>query len=340
MNQKKCYIRDIAENSPVEGMFLVKDKNNGMTKGGKQYIALNLTDKTGEVKARIWDNAEKLGPRFSQGDVVSIRAFSVQYQGALQLNITAVEKVSIDGSQVTEFLPAAAVDTDAVLAGLLEICESIAHPYLKKLLRAVFGQSELCSVFKAAPAAKSIHHDYIGGLIEHTASVTRLALAIAPLFPYVDRDLLLTGALLHDIGKIRELSYEKGFGYTDCGRLIGHITLGDEMIAGCIREIEGFPEDLALVVRHLLLSHHGQYEFGSPKRPKTPEALLLSYLDDLDAKMFGFAEQIRKEKSPESKWTSYSRLFERYLYTSTFRDESDAEPTAPGSAPPRRNQGT
>ncbi|MBN2106521.1 MAG: HD domain-containing protein [Deltaproteobacteria bacterium] len=320
VESKKIYVSEITENTQVEGLFLVKDKNNGITKNGKQYIALNLTDKTGEVKARIWDNAEKLGVRFSQGDCVNLKAFSVMYQGTLQLNITGIEKLKAGEELLRELLPAARSNSDELFSELLDMRRTFSNPHLSRLLELVFSRDDIVTAFKAAPAAKSIHHDYLGGLIEHTAHVARLALAVAPLYPTLNKDLLLTGAILHDIGKIYELSYEKSFSYTDRGRLIGHITLGDAIVNDAIRQLPEFPDDLALVVRHLLLSHHGQYEFGSPKRPKIPEALLLSYLDDLDAKMFVCNELIRKEKNSESKWTSYNKLFDRYLYTDTFID--------------------
>jgi 3'-5' exoribonuclease len=320
LESKKIYVSEITENTHIEGLFLVKDKNNGMTKNGKQYIALNLTDKTGEVKARIWDNAEKLGTRFSQGDCVTLKAFSVMYQGTLQLNISSIEKFPADEAVLRELLPASKINPEELFAELLGMCRSFSNPHLKMLMEHIFSRDDIVTAFKTAPAAKSIHHDYLGGLIEHTANVTRLALVVAPLYTTLNKDLLLTGAILHDIGKIYELAYEKNFSYTDKGRLIGHITLGDDMVTDAIKQLPEFPDDLALVVRHLMLSHHGQYEFGSPKRPKTPEALLLSYLDDLDAKMFVCTEQIRKEKNPETKWTSFNKLFDRYLYTATFID--------------------
>jgi len=315
---KKIFVKDITENAQIEGLFLVKDKNNGMTKNGKQYIALNLTDKTGGVKARIWENAEKLGAKFLQGDIVTVKAFSVMYQGSLQLNINSIEKIAVEESFLVELIPASKFNPDELFVELLGISRTFSDPHLTRLVEHIFSNSEIAKAFKKAPAAKSIHHDYLGGLIEHTANVTRLARSIAPLYPNLNVDLLLTGAMLHDIGKIHELAYEKSFTYTDSGRLIGHITLGDDIVTEAIKQIPGFPAELALVVRHLMLSHHGQYEFGSPKRPKTPEALLLSYLDDLDAKMFGFTEQIKKERGSESKWTSYNKIFDRYLYTDTF----------------------
>jgi len=318
--EKKIHVKDLSENAQIEGVFLVKDKNNGMTKTGKQYISLNLTDKTGAVKARIWDNAEKLGARFSQGDIVSLKAFSVMYQGTLQLNINSIEKITADDSLLMELIPASPINPDTLFEELLGICRTFSNQHLKKLMELIFSSAELTKGFKRAPAAKSIHHDYLGGLIEHTTNVMRLARSVAPLYPNLNTDLLLTGAMLHDIGKIQELAYENSFSYTDPGRLIGHITLGCDIVTDAIKKIPEFPDDLALVVRHLMLSHHGQYEFGSPKRPKIPEALLLCYLDDLDAKMFGFTEQIKKERKPDSKWTSYNKLFDRYLYTDTFVD--------------------
>ena len=317
---KKIYVSEITENTQVEGLFLVKDKNNGITKNGKQYIALNLTDKTGEVKARIWDNAEKLGTRFSQGDSVSLKAFSVMYQGTLQLNITGIEKFPAGEELLRELLPASKTNSDELFSELLGISRTFSNSNLRRLLDFVFSRDDIVTAFKAAPAAKSIHHDYLGGLIEHTVNVARLACAVAPLYPTLNKDLLLTGAILHDIGKIYELTYKKSFSYTDKGRLIGHIILGVDIVTDAIKQIPEFPEDLALVVRHLLLSHHGQYEFGSPKRPKIPEALLLSYLDDIDAKIFVCNEIIKKEKNSDSKWTSYNKLFDRYLYTDTFID--------------------
>ncbi|MEI6126329.1 MAG: HD domain-containing protein [Pseudomonadota bacterium] len=321
MENKKLYVKDIKDNLQVEGLFLVRDKNNGITKNGKPYIALNLADKTGEIKARIWDHAEKLGSQFLQGEVVKIKAFAVLYQGLLQLNISAIEKCIVDGSGLRDFLPASKLDPEAGFAEIMTQVSEIENEYLRKLLELIFSDHELVKAFKSAPAAKSIHHDFLGGLLEHTCNVMRLAVDMAKHYKNVNRDVLVTGAILHDIGKIYELSYEKNFDYTDRGRLIGHITLADSLITEKIQLIPDFPVDLASVVRHIILSHHGQYEFGSPKRPKTLEALLLSYLDDIDAKMFGFAQFIRKEKSPDTKWTSYHKLFERYIYTSTFIED-------------------
>ncbi len=320
--KKGIYVKDIKDQTKIEGLFLVKDKNNGITKNGKPYLALNLSDKTGHVKGRIWDNAEKFGNFFSQGDIVKIKSHSILYQGVLQLNISDIEKHDCDESVLCEFLPASENDLNESYNELMSIVETIGNIHLKKLLQTVFNDSDIVSSFKAAPAAKSIHHDYLGGLLEHTLSVTRLANDLIRHFNNVNRDILITGAILHDIGKIYELSYDRNFDYTDAGRLVGHITIGVELINDKLKLLPDFPEGLALVIKHLVLSHHGQYEFGSPKRPKTPESLLLSYLDDMDAKMYGLLQFIKKEKKPGTKWTSYHKLFDRYFFTDTSTDNN------------------
>jgi len=312
--KKKIFIRDIAENSAIEDLFLVRSKNNGITRNGKPYVALVLGDATGEIKARIWDNAEKLGERFRDGDIVRVKGFSVLYQNALQLNISDIACCT-EGVSAADFLPVSQRDIEATFADLLGLIEGVQNVHLKKLLTAVFGDEQIATAFKKAPAAKTLHHDYVGGLLDHTYTVACMALDVQRYYPGVNRDLVLAGALLHDIGKIRELSYDTSFDYSDGGRLIGHIVIGDEIVRGKINEIEGFPEDAAMVLRHLLLSHHGQYEFGSPKRPKTLEAVLVSYVDDLDAKMHGFSRSMAREKSSRPGWTAYSKLFDRYLYT-------------------------
>jgi 3'-5' exoribonuclease len=324
MNNKGIYIKDIKENIRLEGLFLVKDKNNGITKNGKPYLALNISDKTGDVKGRIWDNAEKFGKLFSQGDIVKLRAFSVLYQGILQLNINAIEKYNGDDSILCEFLPASENDPEKCFNDLMSFVDKIDNIHIKKLLDSVFADKKIATAFKSAPAAKTIHHDYLGGLLEHTLSVTQLAYDISKHYRNINRDILLAGSILHDIGKIHELSYDRNFEYSDAGRLVGHIVLGYEIVTEKIKLLPDFPEDLARLLRHLILSHHGQYDFGSPKRPKTLEALLLSYLDDIDAKMYGLAQFIKKEKKPDTKWTSYHKLFDRYIYTDTFKeDETD-----------------
>ena len=308
-------VADLPENGQISGTFLVKDKNNGSTRSGKPYLALNLCDRTGTVKARVWDNAEQLSALFEAGDIIRVNGFAVMYQGQMQVNIRSVEACTVGQDEIQKFIPSAGIDPDLLFGQLQEHMDAITEPHLRRLLEEIFGDDARAQAFKTAPAAKSIHHDYLGGLLEHTLQVVTLAERVAPLYPPVNRDLLLTGAILHDIGKISELEFERGFTYSDEGRLVGHISIGLEMIATAIARIDDFPERLALLVKHMMLSHHGQYEYGSPRRPKTPEAFLLAMLDDLDAKMFTILDTIRQDRQERSSWTGYSRLFERYFYT-------------------------
>jgi 3'-5' exoribonuclease len=184
---------------------------------------------------------------------------------------------------------------------------------LGKLLESFFADEDFVKKFKLAPAAKAVHHVYLGGLLEHTLSVVQLILLVGPRYKGINQDLLVAGAILHDIGKISEISFDRSFDYTDPGRLLGHITLTVEMIDEKIRAIPEFPQDLSLLLKHIILSHHGEYAFGSPKRPKTLEALLLHQLDDLDAKINGFLAWIEREKDFPSRWTTYHKLFDRFI---------------------------
>ncbi len=329
MEHKTTPIKNITEKTRVEGIYLVREKNQGMKKSGSPYIGLRLSDKTGEVKARIWDDAEKLGSQFGEGDIVRVKGWAIMYQGALQINITDIEPCTAGDLNVFDYLPASPIDVDQAFAELMSLINKITNTHLQALLHAVFQDAEIVNLFKVAPAAKTLHHAYVGGLLEHTLHITKIASDIAAYYPHVDRDLLLAGAILHDIGKIYELSWHNTFDYTDAGRLIGHITIGVELVSKKIMELGGFPDDLALVLKHLLLSHHGEYIFASPRRPKTLEALLLNYLDDLDSKMAGLSQFINKEKRPETNWTGYNKLFDRYIYTKTFIEDAPADQNPP-----------
>jgi len=333
--QKGPYVEDIREKQPVEGLYLVRDKNNGITKNGKPYIALNLSDKTGMIKGRVWDNAEKLDSGFDQGDVVFLKSFSVLYQGDMQLNVHAINRIVAADVDLRDFMPASSIDPEQGCADIQAFIATVSDPHLCRLLELIFEDERIVSAFKQAPAAKSIHHDCLGGLIEHTLSVTRIADMLAGHYATVNRDLLLAGAMLHDIGKIYELSFERSFDYTDEGRLIGHIVLGMELISDIIKLVPDFPAQKAMLIKHMILSHHGQLEFGSPKRPKTPEALLLSYIDDIDAKMCTFTQFIEKEQRPETNWTGYHRLFNRYLYTGALAEKELPVPSADNGKPPK-----
>lgn len=327
---KKTFIKEIKEKEHVTGTFLVTKKEIALSKSGKAYINMKLMDSTGELEARVWDDAEEQGKRFQKDDVVTIKGFSVAYQGGLQVNISSISALADGDYSIRDFLPVSPKDPAAMMAELDSIIAGMKDANLKALLKAIFKEPDIRSRFEIAPAAKAMHHPYLSGLLEHVLSICGLADLVAAHYgSAVNRDLLITGAILHDIGKIYELSYRRSFDYTDEGRLLGHITMGVELIDDKLRTLKDFPRELAVLLKHMILSHHGQLEFGSPKRPKTLEAIILSYLDDMDAKVTTVRSLV--EASAEgSSWTPYQKLFERYIYTGGGRiAEQAAVPEGP-----------
>lgn len=314
MEKKNIYIRDIKSGDKVGDYFLVAEKNLAFSQKGAPYLNVRLKDKTGELDGKIWDNAREWDKAFKKGDIIRIEARSANYKNSIQLSIAELKKAADEDITLSDYLPAARRNGEEMLAALMSIVESVETPPLKALLYAFFQDEEIAALFKKAPAAKGFHHVYLGGLLEHTLSVTRLLDLACAHYEGVDRDLLLTGGILHDIGKIYELSYGRITDYTDEGRLLGHIVMGVEMMDKRIARLENFPAHLALKLRHILLSHHGDLEYGSPKRPKTVEALIVHFMDDLDAKVNAFQEFIASARDDESDWTPYHRLFERFIY--------------------------
>ena len=314
MEKKNIYIRDIKSGDKVSDYFLVAEKNLAFSQKGAPYLNVRLKDKTGELDGKIWDNAREWDKAFKKGDIVRVEARSANYKNVIQLSIMELKKAADEDITLGDYLPAARRDGGVMLAELMIIVESVDNPHLKALLYAFFQDEEIADLFKRAPAAKGFHHIYLGGLLEHTLSVARLLDLACAQYEGIDRDLLLTGGILHDIGKIYELSYGRTVDYTDEGRLVGHIVMGAEMVDKRIAAWEDFPAHLALKLRHVMLSHHGDLEYGSPKRPKTVEALIVHFMDDLDAKVNAFQEFIAAAPDDESGWTPYHRLLERFIY--------------------------
>ncbi len=342
---KKIYAEEIKENENIETTFLVKDKKLAVGKTGKPYLVVHLMDKTGDIEGREWNDAERFSTFFKADDFVKVKGVVVSYMGKLQLKISNIKRV--DDSEVNreDFSPVSKRSFDEMFSELKGIVDSIEDKYLFKLMLSIINDKSLSESLKHAPAAKAMHHVYLGGLLEHILSLCRLIDNVCDHYnsdkKIVNRDLLITGAILHDIGKTKELSYSRSFGYTDEGRLLGHITIGVEMVEEKIRKINGFPQQLSMLVKHMILSHHGQYDYGSPKRPKTMEATILSYLDDLDAKVNSIEAFIEKERNSETNWTSYHRLFERNIYTENFLEyeENDAkEPEKSNNAEKEENR--
>jgi len=309
----RTFINEIRENDLVEGVFWVKEKAMPFTRTGTPYLRVRLTDRTGEMEGRIWDGVEEFADLFEREDFIRIKAQATSYQDQVQLNIKSLTKAEQAEVVLEDFLPASEKDPEEMLAELIGIAEGIEDTYLKELVMAFLQDEEFTTLFKRAPGAKRLHHACLGGLLEHTLSVTKLIEEIKGHYAGINHDLLLAGGILHDIGKVHELSYDIAFDYTDEGRLVGHIVMGTQMVAEKIAQIEGFPKELAMLMKHLMISHHGQYEWGSPKRPKTLEANILYYLDDLDAKVSGIKEFMDKGEEG-ARWTDFHRMFDRFFY--------------------------
>ncbi len=331
---KKTFIKDIKERDSVTGPFLVVKKETGISKSGKAYLNLKLMDSTGEIEARVWDDAEELAKGFVKNDVVNIKGFAVAYQGGVQLNVSGVKALPEGSYSLRDFLPSSERDQASLESELDSILASMKDRHLKALIDSIFvADREIRGRFLMAPAAKAMHHSYLGGLAEHVFSICGLVDKVSSHYgAAVNRDLLLSGALLHDIGKVYELTYERSFDYSDEGRLLGHITMGVELIDRKLVSLPDFPRELAVLLKHMVLSHHGQLEFGSPKRPKTIESIILSYLDDLDAKV-NTVRALLAGKTEGNNWTPYQRLFERYIYTGAVPTHEDASEAVKKSGP-------
>jgi 3'-5' exoribonuclease len=317
----KTFINEIKENDTVDSPFLVKEKSSGVTKTGNVYLKLKLIDRSGEMEGRIWTSVEAFTESFDKDDFVYLKGKAVSFQEHLQLNITHIERVEEKVILLSDFFPMAERDIDEMLQSLIEISQQIKNPHLSQVLRLFWEDGPFLERFKMAPASKWLHHTYLGGLLEHTLSLTQLVLKNVSHYKGLNVDLLVTASILHDLGKIDELSYQRSFDYSDEGRLLGHIILGIERVEDKIRQLPDFPKDLSTLLKHLLLSHHGQYSWGSPKRPMTLEAVMLHYLDNMDAKINGIQQFLRREVPEGSRWSAYHRTFEQFFYVSPLLEQ-------------------
>jgi 3'-5' exoribonuclease len=303
---KDIYIADLAnfeEGKLFDGFFLVLAKQQRTTKTNKPYLNLILGDKTGQLEGRVWELGDpRIAKDFDRGDIVKARGSASRFDDRLQMKIDQLRVAQASEVDKSDLLPSTTYDVAALWRQLLSFVDSVANPDLKRLLTALLDDPVLAQAYREAPAAKQLHHAWLGGLLEHVVSLLTLADRVAPHYPVLDRDLIVTGVILHDLGKIRELSWEIGFEYTVEGVLLGHIQIGAALAERAIDSLPGFPPKLKTLVLHLILSHHGKLEFGSPKLPMIPEALVLNFLDDLDAKMQAvqgeFDKCIREGKSP------------------------------------------
>ena len=321
---KQVFISGLQADQNITSYFLVCEKEIRATREGKTYLRLELGDRTGTVEARMWDGFERDAATFERDDFVKVQARVESYRNKLQISIEKIRRVEEREVGAADFFAHTPEDVEQLYARLLEVVASIGNPWLRRLLESVVQDPEIVPRLKRAPAAKVMHHAYFGGLLEHVVSLCGLCRAVLTHYPDADPDLLLTGAVLHDIGKLEELSYGRSLGYTDEGQLLGHILIEYETVAKKISAIEGFPPGLKTLVQHMIISHHGQYAFGSPKLPMFREALLLHYLDDLDSKMAAVRASLASDKG-EGNWTAYSGALERrFLRVDLFRRAEEA----------------
>jgi 3'-5' exoribonuclease len=320
---KNVYVKNIKEREWIEAPFLVRDKIIGMAKNGRPYLSLKLMDCTGEVEGRIWENVDEIAARFDKDDFIEVAGKASVYMGKMQLVIQQLSRLDETAVDLADFLPVAGRSIPDMVEELSTVVAAMQEPALQTLMEKFLADADFMAAYSRAPAAKTMHHVYLGGLLEHSLAVARLAEDICNRYPDLNRDLLIAGALLHDVGKVAELRYQRAFEYTDAGKLLGHIVIGVEMVDQKMRDIDDFPETLSIHLKHLLLSHHGQYEYGSPKRPKTIEAVILNFLDDLDSKINGVRTHIDREPDSDSSWTRYHRHYDRYFY------KGDRSPAAP-----------
>jgi 3'-5' exoribonuclease len=295
---KDIYIADLAsfeEGKLFEGYFLVLAKQLRTTRTNKPYLNLMLGDKTGQMEARAWEPGDsRIAKNFERGDTVKVRGCTARFDDRCQMKIDQIRLALPLEVEKSDLLPATSYDVAVLWAQLLATVESLANADLKRLLAAIVADPVVACAYREAPAARGLHHAWLGGLLEHVVSLLGMAERVAAHYPLLDRDLLLTGVILHDIGKIRELSWAIGFEYTIEGILLGHIQMGVDLVEKAIAALPDFPDRLRTLVLHMILSHHGKLEFGSPKLPMIPEALALNFIDDFDAKMQAVATEFEK----------------------------------------------
>ena len=302
---KTPLVSDISTEQNITTFFLVCEKEIRNTREGKAYLRLELGDRSGTIEARMWDQFETAAKGINRDDFVKVQARVEIYKNRPQLSVMQVRLAKPEEIDLSDFLPQTKADVAKLYAQLLEFAASISNPWLKKLVSGILTDPAIASRYKRAPAAKVMHHAYLGGLLEHVVSLCGLARHVAEHYPELDLDLLLTAAILHDVGKLDELCYERAIGYTVEGQLLGHIVMEIETVSKAMNAIEGFPSNLKTVVQHLLISHHGEYEFGSPKLPMIREALVFHYLDDLDSKLAA-ARAALEADTGDPEWSAYS----------------------------------
>jgi len=334
---KSPYVNELEPNKVITGSFLVHSKEIRQKKTGELYLSLLLGDRTGDVDAKMWDNVTEVLEAFERDDFVKVKGLIQVFHNRPQLTVHKIRRMEDSEVEFGDYFPSSRRDPQEMWRDLRAVVNGLTNPHLRGLLNALLDDEDIGRRYRLAPAAKQIHHAFLGGLIEHVLSLCGLA-RVAAAHYQVDLDLLLTGVVLHDIGKIYELNYERGFSYSPDGQLLGHINIGLRMVAEKLRTLPDFPPGLRTLVEHMILSHHGHLEFGSPKLPQFPEALLLHYLDDMDSKMEAMRALIETDRQVEGCFTTFNPALERpalkmdrFMHPSPPR--APALAAAPGEAP-------
>jgi 3'-5' exoribonuclease len=313
------YVSELGHQELIDQVFVAGDKQLRPNRNGNLYLQVDLSDRTGSIAARVWNANDTLYKSFDNGDYVRVEGTAQLYQGAMQ--IIATKLSSVDAAEIDEadFVPLPAVAVDKLVLRLGEILRGMDDPALLTLAECFLMDEAMMAKFTMAPAGTKNHHAYHGGLIEHVVNLMEVVLRVSPCYPQINRDLLMMGAFLHDLGKTEELSYERGLSYSDEGQLIGHLVIAVAMLDAKVAEAEklsgeSIPEETVLRLKHMIVSHHGEYAFGSPKLPMTLEAVALCLLDNLDAKVNTFAQLMKEDPNVDSPWTTYNPNLERKLF--------------------------
>jgi len=309
------FIADIQDGDHILGHYFCKFKQTLKTKAGKSYYSIKLQDKTGVVEAKVWDITNDI-TNFDEGEMIKIDGDALLYQGEMQIKVYKLRRSMEDEYNIADFIPCTDKDIDEMYGKVVSLIESVEDSHVKALLTNILIEDAgRAKAFKSSSAAKAMHHGYMGGLLEHTLYVAETCVFMADRYKYVNKDLLIAGALLHDFGKIYELAPMPKNEYTDDGQMLGHIVIGVEIVAIEAAKIENFPHQLASLIKHLIISHHGEYEFGSPKLPYTAEAMLLHYADNMDAKLKTIQEVLDADNNP-GPWAGFHKGLNRYIRTS------------------------
>ncbi len=310
---KTEYVADLQPNQTVTTFLLVQSKEIRFKRSGEPYLSLRLSDRSGRLDAKMWDGVAEVAATFERDDVVKVQGMVQLYRDRLQMTVQRLRPAQEGEIEISDYLPRTQRNIDEMFQLVRDTAERMENPHLRQMLQAFLNDEEIAAKFKTAPAAKTLHHAFVGGLLEHVVSLLNLARLTAGNYDFIDLELLQAGVILHDMGKIEELTYQRAFGYTNEGQLLGHITIVLRMLDQKCRQLPELSPKWKMLVEHMILSHHGKYEFGSPKLPMFPEALMLHYIDDLDSKLESMRATLAEDTHGDDDWTAYNPSLERML---------------------------